>query len=275
MIDSSLENRAVGVAQRNGKPVLLGDLVPLAFAGYAHFTAMQARNASVRGLDLHLARLRDASQSMFGQYLPDDAVRSALRLAMASTQGDCSLLATVYSPAGEFTASDGGSALQILVRTSPASVGPRGPLSLGIFAHERMLPEIKHVGEIAKTWFLRQAVAQGFDDAAFIDQQGRLSEASIWNLVFWDGSSVIWPHAAMLRGTMMGIVARQLDRLGIPQRHQAVRVDDLPKLAGAAVMNSWTPGVAVNRLGPVAMPDAPEFLGALHAACKAEPWLES
>lgn len=50
---------------------------------------------------------------------------------------------------------------------------------------------MKHIGEVAKTYLLRQAVAQGFDDAAFVDRRGRLSEATIWNLAFWDGAAVV------------------------------------------------------------------------------------
>jgi branched-subunit amino acid aminotransferase/4-amino-4-deoxychorismate lyase len=76
---------------------------------------------------------------------------------------------------------------------------------------------VKHVGEVAKTYYLRQAVGQGFDDAAFVDRRGRLSEGSIWNLAFWDGTTVVWPAADILDGTTMGIVRRQLDRLGVAQ----------------------------------------------------------
>ena len=77
-----------------------------------------------------------------------------------------------------------------------------------------MLPDIKHVGEVAKTHFLRRAIAQGFDDAAFVDRHGRISEGSIWNLAFWTGDAVVWPVAGMLGGVTMRIVRRQLARLG-------------------------------------------------------------
>ena len=40
--------------QRNGRTATAEELAPLAFAGYAHFTAMQVRGRRVRGLDLHL-----------------------------------------------------------------------------------------------------------------------------------------------------------------------------------------------------------------------------
>ncbi|MGK9165665.1 aminotransferase class IV family protein [Inquilinus limosus] len=259
------------VAQRNGRAATAEELAPLAFAGYAHFTAAQVRGGRIRGFDLHLERLRSASMLLFGRALPDDRVRLYIRSALEAGPADLSLTAVVSSPAGEFSADEGGKDLDMLVRTGPAASAPEGPLALSMVEHERFLPTVKHVGEAAKTYFLHQAVGQGFDDAAFLDRRGRLSEGTIWNLAFWDGAAVVWPAAEMLGGITMGIVKRQLDRLGIPQRVQEITPADLPKLAGAAVMNSWTPGVAVRRIGSVSLPEAPSFLELLHRAYEAEP----
>ncbi|MFI1016362.1 aminotransferase class IV family protein [Streptomyces sp. NPDC020965] len=257
------------VVHRNGHPATADELTPLAFAGYAHFTAMQVRGGRVRGIDLHLARLRGASLELFGRALPDERVRELLRAALEGGPDDVSLTATVYSPVGEFTVGD--AELDVLVRTGPPSSGPEGPLTLAAVEHERAVPAFKHVGEMAKTYYLRQAVGEGFDDAAFVDRQGRLSEASIWNLAFWDGESVVWPSAEMLVGTTMGIVRRQLDRLGVAQRVQEVTLADLPALTGAVVMNSWTPGIAVHGIGSVPLPAAPSFVELLHRAYETEP----
>ena len=259
------------VVHRNGRPATAEELAPLAFAGYAHFTAMQVRQGRIRGLDLHLERLRSASVALFGRALPDDRVRSCLRAALEAGPADLSLTATVYSPAGEFTVAGAEEEPEGLVRTGPAASGPRGPLALAAVEYERVLPTVKHVGEVAKTYFLRQAVGQGFDDAAFVDRRGRLTEGSIWNLAFWDGVAVVWPEADMLGGITMGIVRRQLDRLGVPQRVQEITLGDLPALAGAVVMNSWTPAVPVHRIGSVSLPEAPSFVALLHRAYEAEP----
>lgn len=257
--------------QHNGAPAQAPDLAPLAFAGYAHFTAMQVRGGGVRGLDVHLRRLREASSAMFGQALPDEHILALLRAALRTSPADVSLTATIHGSAGEFTAAPEGQALEVLVRTGPPSTGPAGPLALAVFEHERMLPHVKHVGEVAKTYYLREAVRTGCDDAAFVDRHGSFSEGSIWNLVFWDGESVIWPEAPMLTGTTMRIVQRQLAHLGIPQRTRPVTVADLATLTGAAVMNSWTPGVAVHRIGPTALPASAPLLTLLHRAFDAEP----
>ncbi|WP_024877391.1 aminotransferase class IV family protein [Saccharomonospora piscinae] len=260
------------LAQRGGHPATAEDLAPLAFAGYAHFTAMQVSSDGVRGLDLHLHRLRSASRDLFGSALPDELVRHRLRTALAAGPGGAvSLTATVFSTAGEFTAADGD--LDLLVRLGPAATPPAGPLSLDLVEHERMLPGIKHVGEVAKTYYLREATARGHDDAAFVDRRGRIGEATIWNLAFWDGHSVVWPRAAVLPGVTMGIVRRQLDHLGVPQREQDVTSADLPALAGAVVLNSWTPAIPVRGFAEVPLPVAPEFARLLHDAYDAEPFV--
>ncbi|WP_338018089.1 aminotransferase class IV family protein [Streptomyces taklimakanensis] len=258
------------VVHRNGRPATVEELAPLAFAGHAHLTAMQVRGGRIRGLDLHLERLRSASTELFGRALPDDRVRSHLRAALASGPADLSLTAVVYSPAGEYTATGTDAEPETLVRTGPPAFGPVGPLTLAVVEHERFLPTVKHVGESAKTYFLRRAVEDGFDDAAFVDHRGRIGEATIWNLAFWDGSAVVWPDAAVLDGVTMGIVRRQLDRLGVPQRVREITLADLPDVAGAVVMNSWTPGVAVHRIGSVPLPKAPAFVDLLHRAYRAE-----
>ncbi|OBV39097.1 aminotransferase class IV family protein [Janthinobacterium psychrotolerans] len=260
----------MSVVQLNGVSATIADLAPLAFAGYAHFTAMQVRGGQVRGLDLHLARLRGASLQLFNMALPDDMLRGYLRAALAASPADCSLTLTLYCPAGEFAVAAVPVLPQVLVRTAPPSSGPQGPLRLAAVEHERLLPAIKHVGEIAKTWYLRQAAAQGLDDAAFVDRQGRLSEGTIWNLAFWDGHGVVWPQAAMLGGTMMAMVRRQLAHMQVPQREEEITLAGLSAMQGAVVMNSWTPGVAVHEIGGVSLPPAPELLGLLHRAHQAE-----
>ncbi|MFD5320761.1 aminotransferase class IV family protein [Streptomyces sp. NPDC127098] len=257
------------VVQRNGRPASAEELAPLAFAGYAHFTAAQVRGGRIRGLDLHLARLRSASVELFGRALPDERVRELLRAALGESPADASLTATVYSSAGEFTAAEGG--LDVLVRTGPPTDGPAGPLALAVVEHERTLPGVKHVGEVAKTHLLRRAVAEGFDDAAFVDRRGRLSEATIWNLAFWDGEAVVWPEAEVLGGVTMGILRRRLAGLGVPQRVSEVTPGDVAALKGAVVMNSWTPAVPVRRIGAVELPAASAFVEALRRGYEAEP----
>ncbi|WP_420604706.1 aminotransferase class IV family protein [Methylobacterium sp.] len=258
----------------DGRIATTSDLTPLAFTGFAHFTAMQVRDRRVRGLDLHLERLRDGSQALFGCTIPEERIRHALRTAIAGAPGDLSLTATVFSRNGEFRLDCTAEIFSILVRTFPPSDGPAGPLKLALTPHERWRPEVKHVGESAKTHLLREAARMGFDDAAFVDRQGSIGEATIWNLAFWDGVSVTWPKADILAGVTMGIVRRRLTALGVPQREAVVAADGLHEFTGAVAMNSWTPAIAISSIGTVTLPRSDELTALLHRAYRTEPALD-
>ena len=215
------------------------------------------------------------TSALFDAHIPDDRVRSYLRGSIAAAGGEAlSVTATVFTRGGEFTPASEQNDLSLLIRTSPASNGPEGPLRLAVVQHERALPAFKHTGETAKTYYLRDARKRGSDDAIFLDRNGRLGEATIWNVAYWDGSAVVWPIADVLTGVTMGILKRQLTELGEPQREVAVTPDLVGGFAGAVVMNSWTPGVPINSIAGTAIPAAPQFVELLHTAYLREPEVE-
>ncbi|WP_312979861.1 aminotransferase class IV family protein [Corynebacterium sp.] len=260
------------VTHLNGIPVTAADLAPLAFAGYAHFTAMQMREHSVRGLDLHLRRLSHASDTLFGRHLPDDQIIHLLRAAVEDTgRADASLTCFITSRPGEFAPVGETPELDVLVKMTAPAQPPAGSLSLDIVRHERHLPEVKHAGEVAKTLFLRRANARGFDDAAFMDHNGRLSEATIWNLAFWDGGTVVWPEATSLPGVTMQILRRRLAAMGVPQQTRPVQLTDVEEQLSGVVMNSWSPGIPISQLGDVPLQVDSNFAEILAAAYEKEP----
>jgi branched-subunit amino acid aminotransferase/4-amino-4-deoxychorismate lyase len=262
---------AISLTHLNDKPATAENLAPLALAGYAHFTAMQVRDRAVRGLDLHLERLRRASEVLFGQHLPNSRIREYLRAAIDAGGPDVSLTCFVTSRPGEFMATSPDLSLDVLIKVTEPAQPPAGPMALDIVHHQRHLAGVKHVGEVTKTLYLRQAQARGFDDAAFEDREGRLSEATIWNLAFWDGEVVIWPQADILPGITMQILTHQLQGLGIPQQIREIRRDDLSEDMAAVIMNSWTPAIPVSRLGDRQLTNDANFAQLLHEAYQTEP----
>ena len=259
------------IVQCNNKSARIEDLSSIAFAGHAHMTAMQVRGGKIRGFDLHLKRLQEASLALFSKTIDEKSFKRDLIKVMQNSENDTSIVVNVYSLTGEFTSTEDNSPLQILIRTSSAFNGPKGPLTLKTFKHERVLPHLKHVGEITKTYFLRQAIRCGYDDAAYEMNNGCISEASIWNLAFWDGESVVWPKAPMLLGTTMSIIKRQLTNMNVPQREQEVREKNISEFHGAVVMNSWTPAVAVSKINETLVPVSSDFLTLLKNAYQNEP----
>ena len=84
-----------------------------------------------------------------------------------------------------------------------------------------------------------------FDDALFVDAEGRISEGSIWNIGFVQGEAVIWPEAPMLAGTGQALLQRGMADLGLDSETRPVRLSDLAAFDAAFICNSATPACAV------------------------------
>src|SRR3546814_13754100 len=106
------------------------------------------------------------------------------------------------------------------------------------FVHERALPHIKHVGTFAQFHLARQARGRGFDDVLFVGSDGRVSEGTVWNVGFWDGSAVTWPDAPALRGTCERLLQAGLAGQGVPQEKRGLRLAALGGFRVAFACNS-------------------------------------
>lgn len=114
----------------NGRPAQAADLAPLAFTGFAHFTAMQVHDRRVRGLDLYLNRMRKASDELFGRHLPDETILQQMRSALAGASQNASLTCFTSSRPGEFARAAGDIELDVLIKITMPAEPPTGPLSL-------------------------------------------------------------------------------------------------------------------------------------------------
>ncbi|MEV5352342.1 aminotransferase class IV [Streptomyces sp. NPDC052693] len=75
----------------------------------------------------------------------------------------------------------------------------------------------------------------GFDEAVFVEPDGRISEGGTWNLGFVDqDGTVIWPEAPVLPGTTM-LLLRGLDTA--KQITARVRLTDVHNMAAAFATN--------------------------------------
>ncbi len=82
---------------------------------------------------------------------------------------------------------------------------------------------------------------------------------------------MLWPRADVLAGVTMQVLARRLEAQGVPQRTPEIREDDLTADMQAVVMNSWSPAVAVARIGEHVLAPADTLVPLLHAAYADEP----
>lgn len=209
----------------NGRPPTAGELVFPATVNYGHVTAMQVRGRAVRGLDLHLTRLREATRSLWDGDLDTDRVRAYVRHALGEDT-DASVRILVHWP-------DGDDAPSTMVTVRPPAEMPAGPLSLESVEYQRAAPHLKHVGGFGQIYYGQLAQQHGFDDALFVGSGGVIAEGAITNVAFFDGGTVVWPDAPALAGITMQLLEPRL-----PSRRAVVRLRDLPAFQGMFVTNS-------------------------------------
>jgi branched-subunit amino acid aminotransferase/4-amino-4-deoxychorismate lyase len=248
----------------NGKPATVDQLAYPAIANYGHFTAMQVRDGAVRGLDLHLARLDSATRELFATGLDGELVRRHIRHALGADTADASVRVGVFQP-------DGDESPSVMVVVRPPAEPPIVPQRLTAVPYQRPVAHLKHVGSFGQIYYGRVAERAGFDDALLTGPGGVIAEGAIANIGFFDGSTVIWPDAPLLAGITMQLVTRVLTKRGMPPRHDAVRIADLPSFRSVFMTNSR--GVAsVERVDDQILPTDTEFTRILASAYESVPW---
>jgi branched-subunit amino acid aminotransferase/4-amino-4-deoxychorismate lyase len=248
----------------DGGPPTTDALQRLALDHSGHFTAMQVRDARVRGLDLHLARLDEGSRELFGAGLDGERVRALARHALGGDVRDASLRVIVFEPGAR-------GELAVMVTLRPPGGVSRAPQALHAVEYQRTLAHVKHIGGFGQGHHARMARRAGFDDALFNDPNGGVSETSIANVGFLCGGEVVWPNAPALQGITMQLVEPRLDGVGIPTRRRPVRLADLPSCSAAFVTNAR--GIApVGRIDDVSLGVDHDLLAALDGVYAEVPW---
>lgn len=235
--------------------------------GYGHFTYMQVRDHSVRGLDLHLQRLDDATRELFGQGLEPDRVLSHIRHALAgSGRGAASSVRVQVfhsSPAGE---------PRVLVAVRPPAEPDLAAQRLRTVEYERLLPHLKHLDTMGLLHHAQRARQDGYDDALLTDRRGHLTEASLANIVLHDDDGFVWPDSPALPGTMRALLRRGLRSLDLPVRDRTLRRCDLPRFRSAFLHNSINPAQPVASIDDVAYTVEESARSLLLQAYESNPW---
>ena len=202
---------------------------------------MQVRACRTRGLALHLARLETANRELFGAELDDERVRELIRHALRDVEN-----ASVRVYAFE---SDDEPTIMVTVK-QPGGVST--PQRLQSVRYQRPDAHLKHLAT-GQGFFSRLARRNGFDDALLTTSDGVISESSVANIGFFDGSGVVWPAAPFLHGITMQLLERKLVELGVPSRRAQVRLHDISSFEGAFLSNAR--GVAaVSQVDDMSLP---------------------
>lgn len=195
----------------DGAPVEKSTLEALALTNFGHFTSMRVENGAVKGLALHLGRLRRDCRLIFDADLDTELVRDYMRQAVEGHSEPLALRVTVFDPALGLTRIAGPADPHVLVSVRPARSGPWAPFTAKTFQFARDTAVVKHTGLFSQFHYRRQASLVGFDDAIFVERDARISEGATWNLGFVrrDGR-IVWPDAPVLPGVTMLLLQRAL-----------------------------------------------------------------
>lgn len=241
-----------------------------AATSYGHFTAMQVRDGRVRGLRFHLDRLAANTREVFGSELDTDLVRRYVRRLVAG-QGDLSVRVIIFSRSSPH---DPAMTPEILVRTAPPRSHVATPMRLRSVSYQRDLPHVKHLGSFGLTHHSRAAVLAGYDDAVFLADDGRISEATIWNVGFLRDGTIVWPEAQVLPGITYLVLEDRLRAAGVPQETRPVYPAELPEFDAMFLTNSATIGRPVASVDDVPLRTSATATELLTTAYEAAPWDE-
>lgn len=252
--------------QLNGNEASADDLRPLILSNYGHFTSMQMRGRAVRGLALHLQRLDQATQELFGCALPSARVLEYLRSAIAENSAAAMLRVSVFQR-------EAGASADVLVALSPpAATAAAAPPRVQCVRHQRYLPRIKHLATFSALHLRKLAQAQGYDDVLFVDEHNEISEGSVWNVGFYDGARVVWPSAPALPGVTLQLLQTALLAHGFATETRPVHQADLSKFSCAFFSNARVAVQPIARIDAQAFSLDEDFYGMLNQVYEAVAW---
>ncbi len=233
----------------DGARATVDDLIHQALVSYGAYTAFAVVGGCVRGLDRHLARLCASGLELFDHAIQDHVLRARIGEALGD-RGDAFVRVSLFSRNITARQPDFCGPPNVMVAVfPPAPPLATGSVRLELQPHARELAHLKHVATLGLVRARRQALANGFDDALFVDPQGRISEGSLWNIGFVRRDTVVWPEAPMLAGVSQALIREHLVDVGLRQETRVVRIDDLAGFDGAFITSSTTPACAVASIG--------------------------
>ena len=246
----------------DGTSATVEQLRAVAPSGFGHFTAMQVRGRRVRGIRHHLARLDSANRELFGAGVDKKLVLARISHALADDIADASVRVYVNEAAGEPS---------IMVTVRPPGGMPASPWRLRSVPYQRPVAHIKHSADFGQRYYQRLAHASGFDEALLTGPDAMISEGSITNIGFFDGTNVIWPAAPALAGITMQLLEVALAAAGLLSARAHVRVRDLGSFAGVFVTNAR--GIAsVGQIDDIVLAANQQLMDKIAATYESVPW---
>lgn len=248
------------MAELNGAPATLDQIQALALTNYGHFTSMRVEAGQVRGLSLHLERLRRDCRKLFDTELDVERVRHHVRHAIGNDTEPTVARVTVFDPALDLGSIGADAEPHILVTARTTVSGPASSMRLQAVSYRRETPQVKHIGLFGALQHRRTAQREGFDDILLLSPDGTICEIATSNIGFVADDQVIWPQAECLAGITMTLLTRARDEA---LNTKPLALSDLPHMDAAFATNAATGIRAVMSVDETSWPEDHPLLGEL------------
>jgi branched-subunit amino acid aminotransferase/4-amino-4-deoxychorismate lyase len=108
----------------------------------------------------------------------------------------------------------------------------------------------------------------------FVDAADAISEASVWNIGFFDGNGVVWPDAPALAGISMQLLQAGLQRRSVPTSSRRITCADSATFRSAFLTNSSCAVQPIAAIDGVHFTVDPDLNRLLEECYAANPWQE-
>ena len=212
--------------------------------------------------EAHVARLATATETL-GFAVDPGRIRQAMR-AVATTAPRAAIRTTV-------TRGSGPRGIAPPPEPRPLVFSGAAPMKPGLaFAPMRLslakirrnetspASRLKTLGYLDAVLAARAAQEAGFDDALFLNTQGRVACAGTANVFVFSGASLVTPpvEEGVLPGIVRGVLLDCAARLGLTVEERPLAAEELEQAEAAFVTNSLRLLSPVTAIGPRALPSA-------------------
>lgn len=200
-------------------------------------------NGYTRNLKRHIARLTNSAIELFDIYLKES---DFLEILPSLKEGFVSKI--VLETFGEDTFYEKPIEYKLLAYSkSPKPSLKYVPLCISEYKRHSSDPVIRYktTNYFLNTLSKQKAIAKGFYDAIFLNENDFIQETSSANIIFVKGSKIYHPHTddGFLYGTTLSVICECFDI-----SFERLKVSDIQKFDSCFILNSVIGAVAVSNI---------------------------
>lgn len=246
----------------NGKRLEDPPALRALFYGEGVFESFRWKGAPPVFLSMHLERMQRGAEFLAIPFPGEARVRLRIEDAAEKAEGKDLHVKACLLGEGDAVFHSRPRQASLLVSVKPRSESPE-TVSLWVCGERRSqrnrLFSHKTLNYLGNVLARREALEKGFDEALFLDTDGRVAETSCHNVFWVKGKKLFTPSSEcpVLPGVTRGIVLRSAERLGYEAVCGSFSLEDILSSDYAFLTNAVAGIVYVSGVDGEAMPSVP------------------